>query len=381
MDKNKSKDNKDIQVCEHCGREISDDDIRYFDGQVLCVDCLDNQTIFCSHCGERIWNDNNAGTFDTPLCQCCYDNNYTTCDHCGRIIHQDYANYYDNSDYPYCNDCWNDDEDNDDKDAVIHEYSYKPEPIFYGDDNRFFGVELEIDHGGRDSGNAEMLLDVGNRYTENIYIKSDGSLEDGMEIVTHPMTLDYHTTEMRWEEICDQAILMGYKSHKTNTCGLHIHVNRDSFGKTYEAQENAISRVLYFVEHHWNELLRFSRRTESQMSRWAARYGYKNKPKEILDHAKSSGDNRYTCVNITNWNTIEFRMFRGTLKYNTLIATLELVNQICEYAIRHSDDDLAKISWSEFVISLDKDDCAELISYLKQRRLYVNPPTNHEEDD
>ena len=127
--------------------------------------------------------------------------------------------------------------------------------------------------------------------------------------------------------------------------------------------------------------MRFSRRTESQMSRWAARYGYKNKPKEILDHAKSSGDNRYTCVNITNWNTIEFRMFRGTLKYNTLIATLELVNQICEYAIRHSDDDLAKISWSEFVISLDKDDCAELISYLKQRRLYVNPPTNHEEDD
>ena len=74
-------------------------------------------------------------------------------------------------------------------------------------------------------------------------------------------------------------------------------------------------------------------------------------------------------------------MFRGTLKYNTLIATLELVDKICEFATRHSDEDLAKISWSEFVISLDKDDCAELITYLKQRRLYVNPPTDDEEDE
>ena len=117
------------------------------------------------------------------------------------------------------------------------------------------------------------------------------------------------------------------------------------------------------------------------MSRWAARYGYKNKPKEILDHAKSEGKRRYSCVNISNANTIEFRMFRGTLKYNTLIATLELVDKICEYAIRHSDEDLSKISWSEFVISLDRNCCSELIAYLKQRRLYVNPPTADEEDE
>ena len=213
MNKNKANTNEKTQICQHCGKEISGDDIRYFDNQILCVSCLDSQTIFCSHCGERIWNDNNVGTLDTPLCQCCYDNYYTTCDRCGRIIHQDCAHYYDNSDYPYCNDCWNDDE-NEDEDMVIHEYNYKPEPIFYGDDTRFFGVELEIDYGGRDSGNAEILLDTGNRYTENIYIKSDGSLDDGMEIVSHPMTLDYHKTEMPWLDICNRALSMGYKSHK-----------------------------------------------------------------------------------------------------------------------------------------------------------------------
>ena len=36
------------------------------------------------------------------------------------------------------------------------------------------------------------ILEIANEYDEHIYIKSDSSLDDGMEIVTHPMTLEYH---------------------------------------------------------------------------------------------------------------------------------------------------------------------------------------------
>ena len=38
-------------------------------------------------------------------------------------------------------------------------------------------------------------------------------------------------------------------------------------------------------------------------------------------------------MNLTNDDTIEFRMFRGTLKFNTLIATLQLVDRVCDVAI------------------------------------------------
>ena len=39
---------------------------------------------------------------------------------------------------------------------------------------------------------------------------------------------------------------------------------------------------------------------------------YKNEPKEILDHAKSQHPRRrYACVNLTNVDTVEFRIFRG----------------------------------------------------------------------
>ncbi|MEQ2617621.1 hypothetical protein AAAT94_10640 [Intestinimonas aquisgranensis] len=41
---------------------------------------------------------------------------------------------------------------------------------------------------------------------------------------------------------------------------------------------------------------------------------------------------RYICVNLQNSDTVEFRMFRGTLKTNTLLAALELVDRICDVA-------------------------------------------------
>ena len=90
---------------------------------------------------------------------------------------------------------------------------------------------------------------------------------------------------------------------------------------------------------------------------------------------------RYACVNITNYHTIEFRMFRGTLKYNTLIATLELVDKICELAIKLTDSELKSVSWSDFVGSLDDSTESELITYLKERQLYINTPITAEEDD
>lgn len=81
---------------------------------------------------------------------------------------------------------------------IIHEYSYRPAPNFYGNGPRFFGVELEIDEGGEYESKAKKLLNVANRDTENIYIKHDGSLDEGLELVTHPMSLEYQLTKMPW---------------------------------------------------------------------------------------------------------------------------------------------------------------------------------------
>jgi hypothetical protein len=78
-----------------------------------------------------------------------------------------------------------------------------------------------------------------------------------------------------------------------------------------------------------------------------------------------------------NWATIEFRLFRGTLKHNTLIAALELVEKICDIAISMTEDEIEKQSWSDFVSTIE---APELIAYLKERRLYINENIETQEE-
>lgn len=221
-------------------------------------------------------------------------------------------------------------------------------------------------------------MEIANRYNEYLYCKHDSSLTDGFELVTHPMSLTYHCRDMPWQDMMRAAIRMGYRSHQTDTCGLHVHISRDAFGDTEEEQDAAIARLLYFFEKHWEELLKFSRRTAYQMEQWAARYGYKDRPKEILDHAKKGySKGRYSSINLQNRATIEFRIFRGTLKYNTLIATLQFIDLLCDLAITMTDQQMQNLSWTTFAASCQQ---PELVQYLKERRLYVNDAINFEED-
>ena len=363
----------EFESCGICGDVFSLEELSAFDDTLLCPKCLRENTVVCARCGERIWSEDNAGDADTPLCQSCYDRCYTTCEDCGTIIHRDDAYYEDDEEYePRCYHC----HIRHQEETPIHNYYYKPDPVFDGESSRYLGIELEVDDAGESNRNATAILEMANKNSEHLYCKHDGSLNDGFEMVSHPMALDYHLQKMPWKEVLGKAKSLGYHSHLAGSCGLHIHVNRDAFGETPEEQEECIARILYFFEKHWNELLRFSRRTTGQLERWAARYGLREHPKEILDHAKKSfRGERYTCVNLTNEYTIEFRIFRGTLKYNTFVATLQLIDRICDVALYLSDEELKAMSWSSFVAGCTQ---PELITYLKERRLYVNEPVDVE---
>ena len=365
---------REQRTCGICGTMHPAEELHLFDGLELCSSCLENRTLLCERCGERIWTEDNAGSSDTLLCQACFDDHYTHCCRCGTLLHESstyYAEDDDYDEYPYCVDCYQ-------RHAgynPIHDYYYKPEPIFCGEGSRFFGVELEIDEGGEDRHNARSLLETANREREYFYIKHDGSLNDGMELVTHPLSLEHQLHHVPWNDLCKEAVSLGYLSHRASTCGLHVHVSRTAFGATEKMQDEAIARVLYFFEKHWEELLKFSRRTPRQLERWAARYGYKEHPKELLDFAKKGcHGGRYTCVNLQNDSTVEFRMFRGTLRATTILATLELLDRICDLAVCLDDEELKAVPWTSFVTGISEERYPELVQYLKERRLYVNEP-------
>ena len=83
------------------------------------------------------------------------------------------------------------------------------------------------------------------------------------------------------------------------------------------------------------------------------------------------------AVNLRPTDTVEFRIFRGTLKYNTFIATLQLVDELVSVASFYSEEEIQNISWSEWVATFQE---PELIQYLKERRLYVNDMNDCEEE-
>lgn len=358
-----------VYFCDCCGRAILESNSHYIDNQTWCNRCFEETYMICDCCGEMVNRYDMLWTHEGDhICDSCADYSYHTCENCGDLVHEDNC-YWDDEDNCYCNDCWNEI-----KNKVIHGYYYKPAPIFYGDlpcnNPLYMGIELEIDRAGEYGDNARRLLDIVNAEREHIYCKHDGSLNDGFEIVSHPATLEYHTNTIKWFELMQEALRMDYRSHDCGTCGLHLHISRRALGDTYEAQEETISKILYFVENNWFNILRFTRRTEQQLDDWARRYGLDEDIPTTYRKAKNTGD-RYHCVNLCNDNTIEFRMFRGTLKYSTFLATLQFVHILCEACKCATMETVENTDWNTFVKWIDTEKYTELTEYLKIRGLYA----------
>jgi hypothetical protein len=257
-------------------------------------------------------------------------------------------------DEPYCEYCAEDVED----ERVIHNYSYKPSRLYFDgchypeDGVLYLGIELEVDKGGEDKDHAAKVLGIlGDEY---VYVKTDGSLHDGFEIVTHPSTLSYHKTQP-WDDAFEYLKDCGYRSHDAGTCGLHVHLTRAVFSEAAEG------RLLYLVEKFWPQLVTFSRRTEEQLDKWATRYGLDDGETPADLRAKARGRGRYYAVNLTNRSTIELRLFRGTLNVKTFFATIEFADYLAKTAINSSNEDVQHLTWEEFVKGVP-----EGYTYLRQ---------------
>ncbi len=238
-----------MYTCAHCGRQYPIFSMLCCGEDMFCESCADELTSVCDECGERFYTNSENDRSDDMrnLCRRCFNRSFTTCERCGRVIRREDAHYSASFDQDLCAACY----DYANTQEFIHEYGYKPEPEFHGKGPRFFGVELEIDGGGMDANVAKMLLDIANRNEDNLYIKRDGSLECGMELVTHPMTIDYHMERMPWDEILEGTRSMGYKSHMAHTCGLHIHISRKAFGYWHDEQEAVIARSIFKTATPW----------------------------------------------------------------------------------------------------------------------------------
>jgi hypothetical protein len=196
------------------------------------------------------------------------------------------------------------------------------------------GVELEIDNGDRMG--ARTKLKPLSKGEQLFYLKTDGSLSDsGIEIVTHPCTLDYHMNEFPWMDISKTVRENNYVSYGSKNCGFHVHVPR-RYLTLCEA-----TKLGLFVYAHVTYFERLAQRKESSYAKF--------KKWKASRHCLDNEHDRYSAINFTGRGTIEFRLFKGTLSVTTIKSYLQLVHATCSFVKANSVMQILKPDvWDRF---------------------------------
>lgn len=323
-------------TCESCGQTAEDSgcDLVVLDDGTHCTGCLN----CCDSCGEWYEYLSNTHWFE-DICRNCQDD-YFSCGNCGTTTHYDNSvSSTDNEEtwcercasryWHYCGECseWYSDESNDECDDAyrygINDYSFKPTPIFhYKPENSskiFFGFELEVEaiHETISAG-----VDIIRNYATDdlLYLKSDGSLSDGFEIVTHPMTHDWAMEKFPWEMI-EKLRRSGYRSWDTDTCGLHVHASRTSF-----VDRSHLWKWTYLINKNNKECIELAGRNSHYAQFWGV------KPTSDIVLKKAEPRERYVAINLHPRDTVEVRIFKGSLRIARVKTALDFMQSTIEFA-------------------------------------------------
>lgn len=358
--------------CEDCGELYPNNSDAFVaiigrDGgeSYVCRDCRDSgDYVRCDSCGTWYASTANCiGQYEDcrgdifNLCDSCIEDDYTTCSHCGRICRDYDAEEVDGN--WLCPDCA----------ESRHNAMDSPELQSYGHTyvNKFYnaggfkdycerkglylGVELETVADDSPGALATHIVEAAQKYgAACVECKRDSSLgEYGVEIASQPGTPAWHMGGL-WADIIAACVEDGALSHDTGTCGLHIHASRKFFNDSGRGAY-VLDRLFQRFARQW---VRFSRRSAREIDQWArmgsgGMTGYRGEStREKIDSWENEKCSRYQCVNTQNYNTIEIRLWRGTLSLGTLYATIEATAALCiiAHTLESCPEYVEELTWS-----------------------------------
>lgn len=328
-----------VRVCEYCGRVGGTSDSWYYiSNDLWCEECYSSNAFHCERCessynANRVsWNSVNGNDW----CEYCLENAYY-CEGCDE--------YNTESDCPRCGDDI----------GKVHNYSYKPNPIFHGwaTNNLYMGFELEMElnsiPGSEYMDAVKLVADL--EEADVCYLKSDSSITGtGFELVTHPHTLAaYDQADELWNYIERLRTDYQARSWDTNSCGLHVHVSRAAFRSGAHTH-----RFLSLVYKNPREMMKLAGRKNSRYANFsdvykADEWGVPRFNIQDKIH-RGSFTERYSAVNTNGDYTLELRFFRGNMKREGIMSALELCHASVEYTrdLSVSDVKLGALRWDWF---------------------------------
>lgn len=214
----------------------------------------------------------------------------------------------------------------------LHDYSYKPKARFQvvaGEKpTHYWGLEVEMEK-------PDQALIKNDAFW---YYKRDGSVPNGVELVTHPFTDKF------WRESGKETLRTclekhkkaGARSYDTKTCGCHIHVSRTALGDDPNRAQIHLAKMLEFISRNAALVLAISRRESALLDQWASCKYLDGSGRKHSSAAIAKGDmrhevNRRQALNIQPRDTLEFRIFRGTLSVRGLDMNLQFCQAVLEF--------------------------------------------------
>ena len=225
------------------------------------------------------------------------------------------------------------------------------------------GVELELVTSGYVS---EAVTDLRTQLGEDYIIcKSDGSLPSGgVEVVTAPRGLHDHIKRFK-----DWEINSKYTAWNTGKCGMHVHIDSRAFTRM------TLGKFIVFINDAKNaEFIRKIAGRHPHIDPQAQSYCAAEGQEAIENPSKAlkgKSSNRYYMVNTTclrpteasrlgvryvgerNFNTIELRIFRATLKKERLLAQIEFTHAVIMFCRVASMRDLDGVSFLKWLKTTD----------------------------
>lgn len=336
-----------VIMCMKCEDVFTvDDEYNTVEGELWCQGCLNNDAHWCDIC-DNYFTGYTYGTDDSSdvMCERCYENNTTYCEHC---------------DTTYLNGCDYNHDDEDDDSRTIHDYSYRPDPSFHSSEDEqtrlYFGIEIETEVRGGDYSDRRLAAEYAYKLEMEglAYLKSDGSLECGFEIVTHPLSHSYFMNDASslWNTIGKLKTDYSMMAWGTKTCGLHIHISRAGF--TGGSHQHRFLQLVYNNKDFYEVL---AGRSSSHWAKFDDIIDENGKKSFKGKFDQRSGSDRYSAVNTNNRQTLEMRIFRGSLNTRFIKSCIDLAHASVEFTRVMSVPEVRG----------HKLDCINLIQYIRER--------------
>lgn len=257
-----------------------------------------------------------------------------------------------------CDECINDNY------KLIFPYQYNPKPFCYCNlpnekTKLYFGIELEIE----DRKDVKWHTIIGD-LPEFVYCKSDGSLSNGFEIVSHPATfnwLKHHKTE--WDKILSLR-QKGFASQETNTCGMHIHLSKNAFSNCH------LYKFMRFIYRNKSFVKQISQRDSVQeLERWASLKETKHITARRAKNKCNAYCDRHIGINLLREKSVEIRIFKGTLVPDFFWKNIEFCKALYDFTFKTSLQHSCSLSlFRKFV----KENCKEFMHLMWFMNLPVN---------